>query len=413
MPRFIQLLRNRFPALQYRDFRLLWSGQVISLTGSRMQQTAILWHMYMLTDSAYALGIMAVIRLIPSLIFSPLAGVITDAYDRRRILLIAQCCLAIISGVLAWITWTGYDSAYTLYVLTAISAGIGCFGIPAKTAMIPKLVGKKHLANAMSINITASHVASVSGPGIAGIILASGSIASVYWINTFSFVFMIIPVLMIRSSHKSSAASEKISFQAAFDGVRFIKSSHIIRSAMLLDFAAMFFGSATSLLPIFATEVLGVGETGYGFLAGAPAIGAVLSGIFMSTFPTISRPGRLLFQAVIAYGMATIIFGASTSLWLTFGALLLTGVFDTVSMVLRHTLMQLSTPDELRGRMTSVNMLFASGGPRLGEAEAGLVAGIAGVSFSVISGGIGCIVAVTLIAYYSPVLRNYTYVDRK
>lgn len=403
----LRTVKDRFPALQYRDFRLLWFGQVVSLTGSRMQQTAILWHMYQLTESAYALGIMAIIRLIPSLLFSPIAGVITDTRDRRRILLLAQCGLALISGTLAWLTWSDHESATVLYILTAISAGVGCFSIPAKTAMIPNLVSRQDLANAMSINITASQVASVSGPGIAGLLLATGSIATVYWINTASFFFMIIPLLMIKPVPQKRTGKERATLSAALEGLRFISRSPIIRSSMLLDFAAMFFGSATSLLPIFATEVLGIGERGYGFLSAAPAVGAVLTGAIMSTFPTISGQGRLLFKAVIFYGLATIIFGVSSNFWLTFAALFLTGVFDTISMVLRHTIMQLSTPDELRGRMTSVNMFFASGGPRLGEAEAGLVAGLISAPFSVVTGGIGCIIAVGLIAWKSPMLRRY------
>ena len=273
--------------------------------------------------------------------------------------------------------------------------------------MIPNLVSRQDLANAMSINITASQVASVSGPGIAGLLLATGSIATVYWINTASFFFMIIPLLMIKPVPQKRTGKERATFSAALEGLRFISRSPIIRSSMLLDFTAMFFGSATSLLPIFAAEVLGIGERGYGFLSAAPAVGAVLTGAIMSTFPTISGQGRLLFKAVIFYGLATIIFGVSSNFWLTFAALFLTGVFDTISMVLRHTIMQLSTPDELRGRMTSVNMFFASGGPRLGEAEAGLVAGLISAPFSVVTGGIGCIIAVGLIAWKSPILRRY------
>ncbi len=403
----LRIFRDRFPALQYRDFRLLWSGQVVSLTGSRMQQTAVLWHMYQLTESAYALGLMALIRLVPIVVLSPLAGVVSDTQDRRRVLLIAQCGLALISTALAWITWSRQDSATALYVITAISAGVGCFSNPAKNAMVPNLVARRHLANAMSVNITASHVASVAGPGAAGLVLATGSIAAVYWINTVSFVFMVVPILMMRSGNRSIGSATRISFAAAGDGLRFIRRSPIIRSAMILDFAATFFASATSLLPIFATEVLGVGERGYGLLAAAPAIGAALTGAVMSTFPVISGQGRLLFKAVAWYAVATVVFGVSTSFWLTFAALFLTGAFDTISMVLRHTIMQLSTPDELRGRMTSVNMIFVTGGPRLGEAEAGLLAGLAGAPFSVVTGGIGCLAAVVLIAWRSPALRRY------
>jgi MFS family permease len=176
---------------------------------------------------------------------------------------------------------------------------------------------------------------------------------------------------------------------------------------MLLDFTATFFASSTTLLPIFATEILGVGEKGYGFLASAPSLGAVLTGALMSTFPTIDRQGRVLFTAVVGYGLATVLFGLSSFYWLSFAALFLIGATDTISTVLRHTILQLATPDELRGRMTSVNMIFILGGPRLGEAEAGLVAGLVSAPFSVISGGIGCVIAVLYLAARSTTLREY------
>ena len=277
MPLPFQALRDRFPALQYRDFRLLWSGQIVSLTGSRMQQTAVLWHMYLLTESAYALGAMAVIRLIPIVVLSPLAGVIADTHDRKRVLLIAQCGLALISTTLAWITWSNQDSPTSLYVITAISAGIGCFSNPAKNAMVPNLVDRRHLANAMSINITASHVASVTGPGIAGLILASGSIAAVYWINTFSFVFMIVPILMLRSGHRSIGGVDG-SLLLQRSGAAFLRRSAIY-ARRCSGLHPRFFASATSLLP-FSREVSTSGtgvRPAYGARRSRRAAGASMS----------------------------------------------------------------------------------------------------------------------------------------
>jgi MFS family permease len=336
---------------------------------------------------------------------------VADTRDRRRVFLLAQIGLTLATVVLAWMTWTGRDTATGIYLVSAISAGVGCFGNPARNALIPNLVAREHLPNALSLNITATQTASVVGPSIAGLILAAGSIATVYWINAVSFLFMIIPILLIKPVPPAEGALKRISYTAAMEGLRFIWRSPIIKPAMLLDFTATFFASANTLLPIFASEILHVGERGYGFLTAATSVGAVLTAAAMSTFPAIRRQGRVLFWAVGFYGLATVLFGLSTRFWMAFAALFLIGAADTVSMVLRQTIMQLTTPDELRGRMTSVNMLFVMGGPRLGEAEAGLAAGLVSTPFSVVSGGIGCILAVLVIAWRAPALKGYNNKD--
>jgi MFS family permease len=203
------------------------------------------------------------------------------------------------------------------------------------------------------------------------------------------------------------------SVSAALEGLRFVFRAPLIRSTMLLDFFATFFSSATALLPIFAQDVLHVGARGYGWLYAAPAAGAVLtSGIMIKVIDQIEERGRMLIAAVLVYGIATVIFGLSTSFWLTFGCLAATGAADTVSMVFRNLIRQLETPDHLRGRMTGVNMIFFMGGPQLGELEAGLVANWLGPVVSVVTGGIGCLVASAWVAAWTPALLGYRRPER-
>jgi MFS family permease len=239
-------------------------------------------------------------------------------------------------------------------------------------------------------------------------------VAAAYWCNAASFLFVIGALLMMRDVRGKGGATAgqpapgTMSVGAAVEGLRFVFSQPLIRSSMLLDFFATFFSSATALLPIFAQDILGVGAHGYGWLYAAPSIGAlVASAAMLRLVDRIDRRGLVLLWAVAGYGLATVAFGASHSFWVMFACLALTGLTDTVSMVFRNVIRQLETPDHLRGRMTGINMVFFMGGPQLGELEAGLVANWWGAPASVISGGIGCLLATSWIAARTPALRSY------
>jgi MFS family permease len=254
--------------------------------------------------------------------------------------------------------------------------------------------------------------ASVVGPSIGGLVIASTGVGWVYVVNAISFVFVIVALLMMRdmpAREVSEAGSRNdVSWHAALEGLRFVFRAPLIRSTMLLDFFATFFSSATALLPIFAQDILQVGAKGYGWLYAAPAAGALLTSAAMVPMTDrIQRRGPTLLWAVAGYGLATVVFGISRSFWLTFACLALTGATDTVSMIIRNIVRQLETPDRLRGRMTGVNMVFFMGGPQLGELEAGAVANWLGAPFSVISGGVGCMIAVMWVALSTPALRRY------
>jgi MFS family permease len=407
--------RQSFVALQHRNYRLLWIGLFVSFSGSMMQNAALLWHVSLLVPpdrKGLALGLVGLVRVLPIMVFSMISGVVADAWDRRKLMLFTQIAATIVAAALAILTFRGLSHVWPLYVLAALGSAVGAFDLPARGALMPTLVPREHLPNAISLNTIMFQTASVVGPSLGGLMIASTGVGWVYIANAVSFGFVIIALLLMRDvpAHPVTATGsrDEVSLHAALEGLRFVFRSPLIRSTMLLDFAATFFSSATALLPIFAQDVLQVGAKGYGWLYAAPAVGAMAtSAVLVSIADRIERRGPTLLWAVAGYGLATVVFGLSRSFWLTFTCLMLSGATDTVSMVIRNIVRQIETPDRLRGRMTGVNMVFFMGGPQLGELEAGAVANWLGAPFSVISGGIGCLIATGWVAAATPALRHY------
>jgi MFS family permease len=406
--------RQSFVALRHRNFRLIWIGLMVSFTGSMMQNAALLWHVSLLVPErkGLALGMVGLVRVVPVAFFSMLSGVVADAWDRRKLLLCTQVCATFVALTLAVLTFRGLSHVWPVYVLAALGAAVGAFDLPARGALVPTLVPREDLPNAISLNAIMFQTASVVGPSLGGVMIAASGVGWVYVANAISFSFVILALLMMRDVPARPASEggsrDDVSLTAALEGLRFVFASPLIRSTMLLDFFATFFSSATALLPIFAQDILQIGARGYGWLYAAPAVGAlVASAVMVGITDRIERRGPTLLWAVAGYGLATVVFGISRSFWVTFVCLALTGATDTVSMVIRNIVRQLETPDRLRGRMTGVNMVFFMGGPQLGELEAGTVANWLGAPFSVISGGIGCLIATAWVAFSTPALRNY------
>ncbi|MDW8327972.1 MAG: MFS transporter, partial [Anaerolineales bacterium] len=399
-------------ALSHRNFRLLWFGLLISMSGSLMRNAAILWHVSLLVPEdrkALALGVVGLVRVLPIIVFSFISGVVADAGDRRKVMLVTNSAMLAVSATLAALTLAGLDSLWAVYALAALGAAIGSFDGPARQALFPALVPREHLPNAISLNSLMFQTASVLGPMLGGLIIAAAGVAWAYVFDVCSFLFLLASLLLMRDVPQRPASERsEISLRAGWEGLKWVFGQPLIRSSMLLDFFATFFASATALLPIFAQDILRVGAQGYGLLVSAPALGAMLTSIAMVPLvERIEQRGRVLFAAVGVYGLATIVFGFSTSFWLTFACLFISGAADMVSTVLRNIIRQLHTPDGLRGRMTSVNMMFFLGGPQLGELEAGLVAQAFGPVVSVVSGGVGCLLATAWIAWHTPQLMAY------
>ena len=382
------------------------------MSGSMMQSAAILWHIALLVPAdrkGLALGLVGLVRIIPIIGFSLISGVVADALDRRKLMLITQTGMTLVATVLAVITFRGLSVTWPIYLLAALSSAFGSFDGPARQSLVPNLVPREHLPNAISLNTIMFQTASVLGPSLGGLIIASLGVGAVYAVNALSFLAVIAALLLMRDvpAHAPDERRE-ISLRAALEGLRFVFSAPLIRSTMLLDFFATFFSSARALLPIFAQDILKVGAQGYGWLYAADSVGAVVASVFMVRLSDrIDRRGWTVLWSVVGYGAATVVFGLSRSFWLTFLCLALTGATDTVGMVFRNIIRQLTTPDNLRGRMTSVNMIFFMGGPQLGEMEAGAVANWFGAPFSVVSGGLGCLLVSAWVAARTPQLRNY------
>ena len=403
------------PALRFRNFRLLWIGLGISFAGTFMQQAAILWHVSLLVppeNKALALGLVGLVRVVPIIGFSLLSGVAADVFDRRKLMLVTQVGGAFIAVLLAGLAVAGLRAVWPIYVLAGLAAAVGAFDPPSRHALVPMLVPREHLPNALSLNTVMAQLASVAGPAIGGIVIATGHLGWAYAFNAVSFLFVVAALLMMRdvpaTDRSSHHAHDEMSLAAAREGLRYVFRSPIMRSTMLLDFFATFFSSATALLPIFAQDILHVGAKGYGWLYSASAVGAVAGSLVMVPLAhRLKRRGRTLIWAVAGYGLATVVFGLSPSFWITFICLAWAGASDAVSMVIRNLVRQLETPDALRGRTVGISMIFFMGGPQLGELEAGLVGNWLGAAVSVVTGGIGCLVATAAIAGSTPELRRY------
>ncbi|MCK6546025.1 MFS transporter [Myxococcota bacterium] len=398
----------RFSALRSRDFRLLFIGQAISITGTQMQHVAVAWQLYLLTKSPLSLGMIGLFRVLPVLVLALGGGVVADALDRRRLMLAAQLCLALSSATLAFLSITDQATPAAIYAVLLLSGAAIAFEIPARQALLPLLVPREDLPNALSLNAMVWQLATIAGPSLAGLILGKWGVVPVYVIDVVSFLAVITSLLLIRSP-KTPRGAGAISLAAAFEGLRFLKKERLIFTTMLLDFIATFFGASMQLMPIFADQLLDVGPEGLGLLYAAQPAGAALAAAALSLRPIASNHGAILLVSVGLYGAAITVFGASPWLPLSLVALAVSGAADTVGMVIRQTLRQLLTPDELRGRMTSVNMIFFMGGPQLGEMEAGIVAALIGTRLSVATGGVLSVLATIAVALAVPALRTYVH----
>ena len=399
--------------LRRPDFLKLWSGLAVSQMGSQVTQVAVAYQVYLLTHSALSLGLVGLFRFLPITVAAFVAGPLADARDRRVLMLVTQSTLLINSVAMAVLSYQGLVTPAVIYAFVALS-GLGfAFDGPARQSLVPSLVPAEQLTSALSLNITVFQLATVIGPGLAGLLLRYGGPALAYAVDAVSFLGLLLALL--RMDYRAPAQSKplRISFSAFRDGLRFVASSPEILWMMLLDFVATFFAGSLLLLPVFADQILHVGVGGLGLLYAAPAVGAVLAAGSMAALPPVEREGPVVLGSVVVYGAAVALFGAATSFPLALLFLALSGAADTVSMVVRNTIRQLRTPDSLRGRMTSLNQLFFVGGPQLGEVEAGVVARFTTPPLSVISGGLACIVASVAVGLTVPRLWRMRRLDTR
>jgi MFS family permease len=383
-----------------------------------MQMWAINWHVYGLTHKAISLGLIGLFRVVPIVLFSLLGGTVADAWDRRRVMLVTQSVLAAVAMVLGVLTWTNHINAYGIYGLTMVGAAATAFDNPARQSLIPRLVSREDLTNAISLNSVIMRTSTILGPLFAGVLIGRGNLTITYISNAISFIAVIAALLAMRKRDDPPQVQQEpeqertpVSWGSLKEGFHFVQQTPILVWTIWLDFFATFFSSANSLLPIFARDILHSGARGYGVLAAAQAVGSLTAGVAVAFGKPFSRQGKVVLWSVFIYGIATVLFGASRWFLLSWLALALVGASDGISTILRQTIRQLVTPDRLRGRMTAFNMIFFMGGPQLGEFEAGLAANWLGGPWSVIVGGMGCLLTVGWVASRAPALRKYDSAD--
>lgn len=390
-----------FRVLAHRDFRLIWSAELLSSTGTQIQRVAVAWQVFELTHDPLQLGLLGLVRFVPLFLFGIAGGVVADRYDRRKTLIVVQVAQMIVAVAFAALTAANSITMPWIYALTALSALLGVVSMPTRHALIPTLVPTAAIPGAMTMGVLAMQSAGMVGPAVGGVLVASVGVAASYAIDAVTFGIVACAALAIRS--RSLPDMRPIGgLEAAMEGLRFLRQSPVLLSTMALDFVANFFGASTTLMPIFAADVIGGGPRTLGLLLSAPAVGSVAGAAVMAGRRPLSRLGIGILGAIVVYGLALTAFALTRDLLLSLTFLAVSGVADAVSVSQRHTLRNLITPDRLRGRVAAAHATFASGGPQLGEFEAGLLAAATSAPFAVALGGVGTVVATILIGRTVP-----------
>lgn len=392
-----------------RALALYLVSRVLSAGGLTMLRASLMWHLYALTKSPLDLGLVGLMQFIPALTLSLPAGVVADRFDRRRIAQLGQLVVACVCIALAAVTPAGHTRPIHLFAVAMLVAAASAFMNPARAALLPSLVTRAQFPRAVTWASTAQALAFATGPALAGLVLASSTIGVAYAGAALLLVASIVTLAFLQvAPADASAKRAALSWHSVLEGLRFVRQKKIVLGAMTLDLFAVILGGAGALLPVFANDVLHVGARGYGALSASFEIGAVAMSVLLVALPPIGRAGPALLRAVVCYGVATIIFGASTAFPLSLVAYGVAGAADQVSVVLRQTLVQLNTPDELRGRVSSVSSIFIGASNQLGAVEAGFVAAATTAPIAVVSGGIGVLVVVVIVALTIPELRRHT-----
>lgn len=395
-----------------REYRLLWSGQLVSMVGTMLRFVAVPYHVYVITRSPLAVGLLGLFQAGPLIAFSLWGGVVADAVDRRRLLVVTQVGLLAVSLGLAFGTGAGVASIPFLYAMTAVGATFSALDGPARQSMIPSLVGRDLIPSAMALNQVLFQTASVAGPAVGGFVLARSGLQAAYAIDAATYLVALVAVLRMRTPARAPGGARP-GWSSLVEGLRYLGGHKVILATMALDFVAMFLGWPRSLFPFFADRVFGVAEQGLGFLYAAPGAGALVGALLAGWVSRVRRQGAAVLWCVVGWGAGVGAFGLLPRgmFPLALVCLAVAGAADVFSAIFRGTILQLSTPDHLRGRLTAVNLMVVISGPRLGEVESGVVAELTSPRIAVVSGGVACVVAVVLAAVLVPALVRYR-VDR-
>jgi MFS family permease len=393
-----------------RDFRWVYGGQMVSFLGTQLTVVAVPYQVYRLTHSSLQVGLVSLVQLVPLIVGSFIGGSIVDGHDRRQVLLVTEILLALTSVGLAANATVAHPALWPLYVITAVAAALSGVASPAYTATIPNLVADENLPAAYALWQVLMQVGAVAGPGLAGLLLAGTGLSVVYWTDVASFAAAFVSVLAIRPQPPSADPDGEVrkpGVRSIVEGLRYLKGRQVLQGVFLLDINAMVFGMPRALFPALGTKVFKGGARAVGLLYAAPGAGALLGAITTGWVGRVRRQGRAVILAVAVWGLAIAAFGAVRSLPIALVLLALAGWADVISAIFRSTILQRSIPDQLRGRMSAVQIAVVTGGPRLGDFEAGAVASAVSVPFSVISGGLACMAGAAVLGRRLPRFARY------
>jgi MFS family permease len=396
------------PLREVPGYRWLFAGILFVQAGRQLTIVAVPIQVFQLTGSTLAVGLLGVAQLVPLLLVSVVGGALADAVDRRRLLLVSQLVLAGTAAGLVWNSLSDSPALWLIFLLSAINAGVSGIDSPARHAIVPGLVGLRLIPSAMALNQTLTNVAKAVFPAFGGLLIATVGLPFCYGVEAVTFL---IATALIRRipDVPIEGGGRKLEVSSIVEGFRFLKNRRVIQAAMLIDLNAMVFGMPTALFPAMGTEVFGGDAFTVGLLYAAPGFGALAGALTSGWVTEVQRPGRATVIAVIGWGVAIAIFGLTASLPLALTMLALAGLADVVSAIFRGSIVQFATPDALRGRLSSIHMAVVAGGPRLGDLEAGVVAELTSVKFSVVSGGIACIIGALAIARWAPDFVSYRF----
>ena len=392
--------------LKQRDFGLFWLSLLFSAVGTQISTVAIAWQVYEITNSPFQLGLTGLFRALPVMILSLPGGVLADRMDRRKLLIITQSLAALLSLMLGLLTSAGQIHVWHIYAVTFLSGAVGIFDAPARTAMIPALVSAEQLASAYALNITWRQIATLGGPFIGGLVISALGISPAYYIDAVSFFAVIICLAFMRRQVKPSREKKESPLESVRAGFNFIRENSVILGLMSMDTCVQFFGAYRSMMPAFARDILGTGPAGLGALLGVPALGALAGSGIVLAAGNPRRKGQLIIGVTLLYTIGLICFALSRSLTLSLLIVFCLGLVDAIGETLRDTLVQLTTPDHMRGRVKSFDQVFMSAGTYMGHAQMGAAASFIGVPGALILGGCVGSAAVLMVAKFARSLRT-------
>ena len=385
-------MSTRFSSLAYPDVRRYLSARFLVGIAVQMQTVAVGFQVYETTHNPLDLGLIGLSQFLPFVILVLPAGHIADRYDRRRVILACYLLAAVASALLTVFALTGVTSVLPIFIVMALFGVVRAFNMPTSQALLPNLVPRSDFGNAVALNTSTMQIATIAGPAVAGLLILVGT-EVVYATVTVLILISAYFIWRLRAGGSvNTEAAEPITMRSLLSGVRFVRDHKAILGSMSLDLFAVLFGGATALLPAFASDVLHVGPVGLGFLRAAPAVGAALAGGVLALRPVRTSVGRWLFGGVFVFGVSIVVFALSSSFWLSLVSLGVLGASDMVSMYVRHLLVQLQTPDVIRGRVSAVNAVFIGASNELGEFESGVTAAWWGIMPAALVGGVATLV---------------------